>query len=74
MTNISVYAEGCTALHRIVLSDYNFRIHHLINSQTYKLMHFNNSLYPFDIDSNFVFRFLTALPSYFVRLLYSLKG
>jgi hypothetical protein len=73
MTNISVCAHGlhCPRQNRRY-SDYNFRTDHLISSQTYVLMHFNNSLYPFDIDSNFSFQFLTALPNYSVlsRLYY----
>jgi len=69
MTNISVYADGlyCPTQNRRY-SEYNFRTDHLINSQTYVLMHFNNSLYPLDIDSNFAFQFLTALPNYSVLL------
>ena len=73
MTNISVYADGlyCPKQNRRY-SDSNFRIDHLIKSQSYKFMHFNSSLYLFDIYSNFTFRSLTALPSYSMFLLHSI--
>jgi len=66
MTNISVCAHGlhCPRQNRRY-SDYNFRTDHLINSRTYVLMHFNNSLYPFDTYSNFSFQFLTAFAKLF---------